>query len=84
MKAKRDYRLTIEGKFNMRAIMQLTRAYRVNYRYSKSEALKNAWADARFYKQEKELEAMPVNFPRKSISLYANPKGDMAMGIATR
>lgn len=52
MKAKRDYELVKNGKYNMRAIMQRAWAYVNNfactmYRNDFKGALKAAWADAR-------------------------------------
>jgi hypothetical protein len=50
MKAKRDYELVKNGKYNMRAIMQRAWAYMKQNKslkwYSFAMALKSAWADA--------------------------------------
>lgn len=52
MKAKRDYELVKNGRYNMRAIMQKAWAYKNNpfctqYRNDFKGALKAAWIDAR-------------------------------------
>ena len=97
MRAKRDYRLIVDGKYNLRAIIQKAWAYKHNpfctqYRNDFNGALKAAWVDARLkmneYKSEKEfIESGKPLFPNKNLSisdLYSDPFGKLAMGYVTR
>lgn len=43
---KRDYRLIVDGKFNVKAIMQRAWVYVRNYGYSLKSALRTSWIDA--------------------------------------
>lgn len=91
---KRDYRLTVDGKFNMKAIMQRAWAYVRNYKYSLKSALSFSWSDARIamedYKREirfNEAVESGTLFPKKNLSLsdlYANPADNLAMGYTAK
>ena len=80
---KRDYQLVVDGKFNLKAIMQRAWVYVRNYGYSLKSALKTSWVDAHIKMDEfKALPFEPV-FPEKNLSisdLYANPFGNLANG----
>ncbi|MDD3038877.1 hypothetical protein [Bacteroides sp.] len=92
---KRDYRLIVDSKYNLKAIMQ--RAYaemKWNGHYLKtfSNALKEAWSAARIamdeYKEEIRFrESGASRFPNKNLSLsdlYSDPCGNLAMGYVTK
>jgi hypothetical protein len=94
---KRDYRLIVDGKYNLKAIMQ--RAYaemKWNGHYLKtfSNALKEAWIAAHIamdeYKAEQSMRkaaAAGTLFPKKNLSLsdfYSDPCGNLAMGYVTK
>ncbi|MFR2069321.1 MAG: hypothetical protein ACLS4S_03660 [Bacteroides nordii] len=53
---KRDYRLVIGGKYNMKAIMQRAWVYVRNYNYSLKSAMRMSWADARDKMKDAERE----------------------------
>lgn len=81
---KRDYRLVVDGKYNMKAIMQRAWSYVRNYGYSLKSALRTSWVDASLKMDEYKgsLSAKPL-FPKKNLSLsdlYSNPVGNMANG----
>lgn len=63
MKAKRDYELVKNGKYNMRAIMQRAWAYMKQNKslkwYSFAMALKAAWADASLKMDEHKAQVKP-------------------------
>ena len=85
---KRDYRLIVDGKYNLKAIMQ--RAYLKTF----SNALKEAWIAAHIamdeYKAEQSMRkaaAAGTLFPKKNLSLsdfYSDPCGNLAMGYVTK
>lgn len=91
---KRDYRLTVDGKYNMKAIMQRAWVYMRQNKslkwYTFKKALSNSWSDARIamkeYKADLSFNEAVENgtlFPNKNLSLsdlYSNPVGDLAMG----
>lgn len=92
---KRDYRLIVDGKYNLRSIMQ--RAYaemKWNGHYLKtfSNALKAAWTAAHLAMDEynaevKFRESGASLFPNKNLSLsdlYSDPCGNLAMGYVTK
>jgi hypothetical protein len=89
---KRDYKLVINGKYNMKAIMQRAWVYVRNYGYSLKSSLKMSWVDARLnmdeYKSEKEfIESGKPLFPNKNLSisdLYSDPLGNLTMGYVSR
>jgi hypothetical protein len=60
MKAKRDYELVKNGKYNRRAIMQRAYVYVCNYNYSLSGALKMAWCDAHLKMDEFKAQVTPM------------------------
>lgn len=71
MKAKRDYELVKNGKYNMRAIMQRAWAYVHNfactqYRNDFKGALKAAWVDARIAMDEYKASLVKVEPIKKS------------------
>lgn len=86
----RDYRLVVDGKFNMKAIMQRAWVYVRNYGFSFNSSLHISWADARValndYHRELRFNEAVENgtlFPKKNLSLsdlYSNQFGDMANG----
>lgn len=87
MKAKRDYNLVLNGKYNLKAIMQRAWVYVRNYGYSLKAALKMSWVDAQLKMEEFRNEQTPVSFPKKNLSLsdfYFNPCGNLAMGYVTK
>lgn len=91
---KRDYRLVIGGKYNMKAIMQRAWVYVRSYNYSLKSAMRMSWADARekMKDAERELrfhEAVKTNtlFPNKNLSvfdIYNDPCGNLSMGYVTK
>ena len=86
-KSPRDYRLIVDGKFNRRAIMQRAYAYIINYPklYTFKQALRMAWSDAQFKKEEEErFKGYKPSFnPNLRVSdLYCSR--DMQAGYATR
>lgn len=90
MKAKRDYNLVVDGKFNRRAIMQRAYVYVRNYKYTLSGAMKMAWCDAHLKMDEFKAQVEPSypDYPKaKKLPfgvLYSNPFGNLAMGYVTR
>lgn len=85
---KRDYNLVVDGKYNMKAIMQRAWVYVRNYGYSLKAALKTSWVDASLKMDEykRSLSNEPL-FPKKNLSLsdlYSNQFGDMANGNVCR
>lgn len=87
---KRDYRLVVDGKYNMKAIMQRAWAIMKVYPtiYTLKSALRESWIDAQLamenYNYQQNIKPC---LPKKGLSLtslYANPVGDMANGYATR
>lgn len=87
---KRDYRLVIDGKYNMKAIMQRAWALMKVYPtiYTLKSALHESWIDANLAMEDYNYQQnIKPCLPKKGLSLtglYANPVGDMANGYATR
>ena len=90
---KRDYNLVVEGKYNMKAIMQRAWAYvRIYGRlYTFKSALSQSWRDAQLkldeYHSELHFNEALENgtlFPKKDICLYSDPCGNLAMGYVCR
>lgn len=91
---KRDYRLIVDGKFNVKAIMQRAWVYVRNYGYSLKSALRTSWIDAHLKMDEYFAEqdthkaaAEGTLFPKKNLSLsdfYSDPCGNLAMGYVTK
>lgn len=90
---KRDYRLIVDGKFNVKAIMQRAWVYVRNYGYSLKSALRTSWIDAHLkmdeYLAEQSMRkaAAGTLFPKKNLSLsdfYSDPCGNLAMGYVTK
>lgn len=87
---KRDYRLVVDGKYNMKAIMQRAWAIMKVYPtiYTLKSALRESWIDARLAMEDYNYQQnIKPCLPKKGLSLtglYANPVGDMAKGYATR
>lgn len=87
---KRDYRLVIDGKYNMKAIMQRAWALMKVYPtiYTLKSALRESWIDANLAMEDYNYsQNIKPCLPKKGLSLtglYANPVGDMANGYATR
>lgn len=83
MKAKRDRRLVVDGKYNKRAIMQRAWAY-VNdfactmYRNDFKGALKAAWADARLAMND--YKASLVKTEPVSLKRQGNILRDLFLG----
>ena len=81
---KRDYRLIVDGKFNVKAIMQRAWVY----------ALRTSWIDAHLkmdeYFAEQDMHKAAAEgtlFPKKNLSLsdfYSDPCGNLAMGYVTK
>lgn len=87
---KRDYRLVVDGKYNMKAIMQRAWAIMKVYPtiYTLKSALHESWIDANLAMEDYNYsQNIKPCLPKKGLSLtslYANPVGDMANGYATR
>lgn len=62
MRAKRDWDLIVNGKYNHRAIMQRAYVYVRNYKYSLSSAMKSSWSDAKFEMDKYRAQIKP-NYP---------------------
>lgn len=87
MRAKRDYNLVVDGKYNRRAIMQRAYVYVRNYKYSLSSAMKMAWCDAQLKMDEYKSSLVAIPYAPKYLpfgSLYSDPLGNLAMGYVTR
>lgn len=81
MKAKRDYELVKNGRYNMRAIMQRAWAYVhnfacVQYRNDFKGALKAAWVDARLVMDEYKASLVKA----EPIEKYGNMLHDFFLG----
>lgn len=87
---KRDYRLVVDGKYNLKAIMQRAWAFMKVYPilYDQKYALRSAWIDAQLAMEDYNYTVnIEPYLPTKTLplrSLYSNPVGDMAMGYATK
>ena len=87
---KRDYRLVVDGKYNMKAIMQRAWAFMNFYKgiYTLKSALRQAWIDAQLAMEDYNYsQNIKPCLPKPGLtmkSLYANPVGDMANGYATK
>ena len=91
---KRDYRLIVDGKFNVKAIMQRAWVYVRNYGYSLKSALRTSWIDVHLkmdeYFAEQDMHKSAAEgtlFPKKNLSLsdfYSDPCGNLAMGYVTK
>lgn len=87
---KRDYRLVVDGKYNMKAIMQRAWAIMKVYPtiYTLKSALHESWIDANLamedYNYSQNIKPCLPKVGLTMKSLYANPVGDMANGYATR
>ena len=88
----RDYRLVVEGKFNLKAIMQRAWVYMRQNKSIKWYTFKNAlcesWVDARVAMDEykRSLLNEPL-FSKKNLSLsdfYFDPFGNLANGNVCR
>lgn len=69
MRAKRDYNLVVDGKYNRRAIMQRAYVYVRNYKYSLSSAMKMAWCDAHLKMDDYLYQNAPIytDYPKAQI-----------------
>lgn len=78
MKA-RDYRLVVDGKYNMKAIMQRAWAYVKQNKdltlYSFAKALKDAWVDASLKMDEYKAQISPV------YTEYPKPANDFRQAL---
>lgn len=78
MKA-RDYRLVVDGKYNMKAIMQRAWAYMKQNKdltwYSFATALKDAWVDASLKMDEYKAQISPV------YTDYPKPANDFRQAL---
>lgn len=90
MKA-RDYRLVVNGKYNRVAIMQ--RAWvivrtnkRVGIVYTISEAIHQAWNDAKVDMDNYKISQKPYEINRnlQLSDFYSNSRGNLAMGYCGR
>lgn len=91
MRAKRDYNLVIDGKYNRSAIMQRAYAYMKCYSsckwYTFKNALKEAWCDAQLKMDEFRSSLVATPYAPNQLpfgALYSNPCGNLSMGYVTR